>query len=448
MLWENRDNIQKKSILGGLISLALPVVISNLFMMVFEIVDMFWVGRLGKRAVAALSTGSFYVWMLRALALTIAVGALAMVSRRSGERNKKLLVETAGYAVAVTFFFTIILLLILLPVSLRVSYWLGLESDIALLCEQYIIIFLSGLFFVNMMVTGEHILRGIGNTVTPMLITGFSFILNIILDPVFIFYYDLGLPGAAVATIVSQFFGCILMLGMLFKYFPGKDFLNLKIHKKSVSFYFIRMARIGLPVSFSGAMFSVIYLILTGILTTFGSAPIAAMGIGHRLEAFPYFFALGFSRATSTIVGQNLGAGKPQRARTSALVSLRLVSVVLLIVSAMFYFFGSQLCSVFISDTEVIRYGARYLKFIALFEVFMAFEVVLEGAFSGAGDTKPPFLVIFIFTLLRIPLSYFLGIYLDLGTDGVWFAISFTTFLKGVLLYMWFNKNRWMHKQV
>ena len=147
-------------------------------------------------------------------------------------------------------------------------------------------------------------------------------------------------------------------------------------------------------------------------------------------------------------MGQNLGAANPKRARATVLVSLRVVSAVLLVVSAVFYFLGPQLYSIFISNTEVIGFGVRYLKFIALFEVFLAFEVILEGAFSGAGDTKPPFLVIFIFTFLRIPLSYLLGMYFKLGTDGVWFAISFTTFLKGIVLYLWFNKNRWMNKQV
>ncbi len=448
MFWKSKDSIQKKKMLIGLISLALPVVVSNLFMMIFEIVDMFWVGRLGKRAVAALSTGSFFVWMIRALALTIAIGALAMVARRSGEKNRKALLETAGYALVVSIFFTVILLLILFPVSFRVFYWLGLDTDIALLSKEYIIIFLSGLFFVNVMVTSEHILRGIGNTVKPMLVTGFSLALNIVLDPVFIFYYDLGLPGAAVATILSQFIGCVLMLGMLFKYFPEKNFFKMKINKRLSVNYLVKMARIGLPVSFSGAMFSVIYLILTGILATFGSEPIAALGIGHRIEAFPYFFALGFSRATSTIVGQNLGAGNPERARVSVLVSLQVVSAVLLIVSFGFYFFSPQLYSIFISNAEVISYGEQYLKIIAIFEVFLAFEVILEGAFSGAGDTKPPFLIIFTFTFLRIPLSYLLGIYFNLGTDGVWFVISVTTFLKGISLYYWFSKNRWMSKKV
>ncbi len=448
MIWGKRDTIQEKSIIRGLISLALPVVVSNLFMMIFEVVDMFWVGRLGKDAVAALSSASFFVWMIRALALTIAVGTLALVARRSGEKNKKALLETAGYALVVTIIFTILLLFILLPLSLRVFYWLGLDDNIALLSQDYTVIFLSGLFFINLMVTGEHILRGIGNTVKPMLIISFSLGLNIILDPVFIFYFGFGLQGAALATIISEFIGCILMLSMLSKYFPQEKFFSLKIQQSLIRSYLIRMVKIGLPVSFSGAMFSITYLILTGILTTFGSEPIAALGIGHRLEAFPYFFTLGFSRATSTIVGQNLGAGKPERARVSVLVSLRVVSAVLLLVSFVFYFYGAQLYSVFISNNDVIRYGVHYLKFIAIFEVFLAFEVILEGVFSGSGDTKHPFLVIFLLTFLRIPLSYILGIYFKFGTDGVWFVISFTTFLKGISLYFWFGKNKWMHKQV
>lgn len=442
------ERIHKGPIFRGLISLAIPAVGSTLFIMIFEIVDMFWVGKLGNESVAALSTGSFFVWMVRAASLAIAVGSLALVSRRTGEKDRKKVLETSGYALISTVVFTVFMMLLLLPLSFNVFDWLGLDKTIAGLAEQYVQIFLGGIIFIYLMATCEHILRGAGNTVTPMIIAGFSLVLNILLDPIFIFKFNLGLKGAAYATVLSQFIGCILMLRAVMKFFKDDSFVKMKIYYRQLKHYFLSIIKIGLPVSLSEIMFSVIYLGITGIISSFGSETLSAMGIGHRIEAFPFFIALGFSRATSTMVGQNLGAGKPERAQASVMLSLRLVSGILLITSVVFYVLPEYLYGIFISDSRVIELGADYLRIIAIFEIFLAFEIILEGAFSGAGDTKPPFLIISSITLLRIPLSYLLGIVLKYGINGVWVVISFTTFFKGVLLYYWFKKGKWMKKKI
>ncbi|MCD6116540.1 MATE family efflux transporter [bacterium] len=445
---QSRDKIINRSPMSGLLFLAIPAVFSSLFYIIFEIVDMFWVGRLGAYAVAALSAGSFYVWMLRALAQTVATGALAMVARRSGEMDKQGVVKTASAAIISSVILSIITMIVFSAAAEPVFRLIGIEKSIAENATKYAQIFLSGMLFVYLMVTEEHIIRGMGNTRVPMMITGFSLLLNAGLDPIFIFHFKMGFQGAAVATVISHAVGSVLMTIALFIMLPDLKKNRYSLNRDFFKKYFFPMVKIGAPVSFSNTMFAAVYLVLAGIISHFGSDPLAAIGIGHRIESLPYFVAFGFAMGTATMVGQNLGAGQPQKAKESVFLALKLVSAILLLASVIFFFFPGYFYRFFINDIEVINYGKSYLKFIAVFEVFLALEVVLEGAFSGAGDTKPPMIIIFSLTLLRIPLAWFFSIALNLGVWAVWAVISATTFFKGILMLFWFNKGRWMEKKV
>lgn len=447
-MWQERDQIVQQPIASALKSVALPAVGSSLFYVVFEIVDMFWVGKLGAVPVAALSAASFFVWMLRALAQTVATGVLAFISRRVGENDSEGFLDTAVHAITATFVFAVLMIAVLFPFAKPLYHWIRLDPQVASLAAEYAVVFLSGLVFVYMMVTVEHILRGTGDTRTPMIIIGFSLFLNAGLDPVFIFVLNMGLKGAAVATILAHSVGCLVMLGFLLKRYPEIRRRKPSMRPTFMKRQFLPMMKIGAPIAFSGASFSVIYLFLSGIISIFGSAPLAAIGIGHRLEAFPFFVAFGFSMATATMVGQNLGAGNPKKAKQSALVTLGISSAILLLVSVIFFIYAENLYRFFISDPEVIRQGAHYLRIIAVFEVFLASEVVLEGAFSGAGDTRPPFLVVFPLTFLRIPFSYLFAVTLGFGVIAIWAVISVSTLLKGIVLFAWFMKDGWMRKQI
>ena len=445
---EDRSRVLTMPVSEAFAFLAIPAVGSTLFSILFEIVDMFWAGKLGSRPVAALSVASFFVWMLRALAQTVSTGAIAMISRRTGERDTVRLVRTAVHALTASVVFSIVVMAICFPLASRIFLWIRLDRDVAGDALSYTVAFLSGLVFVYGMTTAEHILRGMGNTRIPMLLMGFSLLLNAVLDPVFMFTFRMGLAGAAWATVFSQAVGCLLMVAAIRRVLPefsqGKPQLSVPFFRD----YFWPMVRIGSPVAMSGAGFSVIYLFLTAIISRFGSEPLAALGIGHRIEAFPFYVSFGFSLATAALVGQNLGARRFEQAKVSVHHSLRLASAILFVFSVIFFFGAKPLYGFFISDPVVIGHGVRYLRTIAVCEVFLGFEVILEGAFSGAGDTKPPFLVVFPITFLRIPLSYILGIRFGLGLQAVWGVISATTAVKGVLLWIWFRKDRWMRKAV
>jgi len=449
--WADRDKIIGQPIGKTLLRLAVPAVISTLFTVIFEIIDMFWIGKLGPVSIAALSASSFYVWMLRGLGLVIATGAIALISRRSGEKNAPSVLAVIIDTTAATFLFSLLIIAVFFPIGINVFKWIKLEPTVAAGAVDYGIVFLSGLLFVYMMMSFEFILRGIGDTRTPMIITGIALLLNALLDPVFIFYFHMGLRGAAVATILAQALGALLMAGVIFKKLPALKKMSVNrslFNMKTFLPRFRELITIGGPIGLSDAGFSMIYLMLSGIISIFGKEPLAAVGIGHRLEALPFFICLGFSMAVAPMVGQYLGAGDPEKARQSVYLSLKITSGILLLTSLFFFLFAPWLFRLFTNDAAIITHGTQYLRIVVLLEVFLAMEVVLGGAFSGAGDTGPPFFIIFPITFLRVPAAYLLAVTAGLGIKAVWWVIGTTTFFKGALLLYWFNKNRWMKKNI
>ncbi|HEX9975385.1 MAG TPA: MATE family efflux transporter, partial [bacterium] len=210
----------------------------------------------------------------------------------------------------------------------------------------------------------------------------------------------------------------------------------------------LEILRIGVPIGALGAIFSIIYIILSKNIAYFGTVPMAAISIAHRIEGVPFFIAFGFSTAVATVVGQNLGAGKPKRAEKGTRLSLFYAGSFLFFISIAFILFGKSMLGLFINDPAVIDEGYRYLFAIAMFEVFLAPEVILEGAFTGAGDTKPPFLISIPLTFLRVPLAYYFSITLNYGVVAIWWVIGFTMFLKGLAFFVWFQRGKWKEKMI
>jgi len=430
--------ITEQSIGRTLIRLAIPAVLSNLFYMVFEVADMFWVGRLGGEAVAALSSASFFIWMLRALGLTIATGALAIISQKVGAHLGKIPKQTIRSARISALIFGLLITGPALFFSHLIFTWMNLSDSLAGLASGYSSIFSLGLVFVVTMQNTEHIIRGMGNTHTPMLVTGIALALNIALDPLFMFTFNMGLNGAALATILSQTIGALLM--EYARYRLSRKLPDSEIRRHHFRVLEMRqLMRIGAPMAFSTAMFSLIYLLLAAIIARFGEAPLAAIGIGHRIEAIPYFVTMGFAMAAATLVGQNLGARRLDRAKKSALACLLIASGLMLIFSLLMILYAEPLYKLFIADSIIIRHGGSYLRIVALFELFLAFELIFEGAFSGAGDTQGPMWLVFGGTFLRLPIAYLFAVHWDMGVIAVWWSIALTTALKGSALAVLFK---------
>lgn len=442
-------DLTTEKITRSIFFLAWPVVATMFLQTTFAIADAFWVGKLGAVSLAAVISSAFMIWIIYSLSSVISTGVVAMVSRFVGAKDE----ASASYVSEQAIFFSVLSALALSSVGIltakQVFLLMGTEPEVTNLGAIYLRITYAGTIFFFLIDTFGAVFRASGDTKTPLRVALFTVGLNIILDPILIFgwlgFPELGTTGAALATFISQGIGTLIFF-VLLKRKSLKFQLRLK-PKLDFSMIF-RLIKIGIPTSVSGILFSVVYLFINKITASFGTEAIAALGIGNRVESVSYLTCFGFSIASSTLVGQNLGAKKPQRAEKSAWTTVGIVVLITGFISLMFLAFPKYISSFFISDPKVINIAIGYLRILALSQVFMGLEIVLEGSFAGAGNTVPPMIVSVPGSVIRIPLAYLLAFPLGAGVNGVWWSITLTSIVKGTALALWFKKGGWKKKKI
>ena len=428
-----------------ILTLAVPAVLQTVVRSLFIIVDAYWVGKMGSAQLAALTVATFLVWGILALGETIAVGTNSLVAQTIGAKDFGMSKKISLYNVVNTFIYSQALGFVLIPVLPLFYFIINLAPGQSLLVSEYLITLLLGLPCIILLSTITAVFRGYGDTKTPFYLLVFAIALNFVLAPMFIFGFKfipaLGIKGAALSTLVSYFAGFIIgyiilrrreMIDFLSKYKP-----DIKIIKETL--------KIGLPIALNGVGFSLIYVFVSRFVSDYGTTGFAALGIGHRSESLAYQMSVGFSLSTAILVGHNIGAGKPDRAETLAWKSLGLCSLVMLVYSVLLFIFSREIAQIFTTDSSVIEAASNYNKIAAFVLVFSAAEVVLSGAFSGAGDTLPTFLFGFPLNFLRIPLSPLFAMWF--GLTGIWFAICLTVIIKGVAIAFWFRRGKWKTKK-
>ena len=430
--------------------LAIPAILSLLFIMLFNVVDAWWVGKLGADGLAGVSAASFIFWALESLSTIASTGVNALVARQVGAGQMSRIKYTAGRGVLLAVLLGLFFGGLTIGLMPHLMTFMGLQGAVRLAAQHYLTIICAGLFILFASLSAEAVFRGIGDTRTPLKITSAALLLNALLDPFFIFgigpFPRLEAAGAALATVLAH----VITLALFFFILKRRGIplaIRWPLFRPPSRRILTRILHIGSPIALSGLMFSITYVFLTRIITRFGPEPLAAIGLGHRIEGLAYFTSVGFSVAASTLVGQNVGAEDFRRAEKSAWMSLRYAAAVVLAFSILFLTAAEPLIRFFIDHPAVIREGATYLRIIAIFEVFLAFELVLEGAFSGAGHSLPPMLVSVPLTWLRIPLAAWLAGPVGLASSGIWWAISLTTAVKGVTIGLWFKQGTWKRRR-
>jgi Na+-driven multidrug efflux pump len=473
---DNRELIVSGSLRRAIFSLAGPAVASMLMQAAFGIVDMIWVGKLGPSALAALSTGGFLIWSVFAITHMIAVGITSMTARFVGADLYDEAKYIAGQGLILSVIISFVVMNIGLNGSEAVFGIMETAPDVTELGLQYLRIIFLGIPTIFLFFAMNSVYRGFGDTKTPMLILFISVVSNIILDPFLIFGWGpfpaMGVEGAALATVICRGLGLLVGISILLK----RSMLSIRLPEEKrgeeieedtageqkqeagISLklgggvldtgIFWRMVVIGAPTSISGFLFCMVYILLTRFTTDFGTEAVAALGIGHKAESVSYMSTVGFAMAASTIVGQNLGAGNPDRAAKGAWMSLLWVSHITLFCGLMFVLVPEAIVGIFNKDPLVMEAGKNYLIILALSQVFMGAEIVFEGAFSGAGDTIPPMLIATPLSIARIPLAYWLAFHVGMGVSGIWWSISVTSILKGILLLLWFLRGKWKEKTI
>ncbi len=421
--------------------LAMPAVGSMLVLSGFGLVDAYWVGKTGPAAVAAMSAASYFLWSMHSLVSLVDVGTHAHVARRAGERDWPRVGSAAMEGLALCLPVSLASMAAFMALADRAFAFMGASGDVAALAREYFDITVLGLpVTLAYMVTGA-IFRGTGDTRTPLFILLSSFLLNAVLDPILIRGWGplprMGLAGAALATVGSQALGVI----------PGILILArrglLGDRRPALTIRSFSILRIGLPTFVQGFMFCAVYVCLVRFIMPYGVQGLAALGVGHKLEGLNYMVAVGFGQAVASLVGQSLGARDPRRAERGTWLATGLVSAFALLLAVVFASVPGSLVGLFVDDPATIAAGTTYLRIVAISQVPMVVHVVLSGAFSGAGDTLPPMILSVALMVMRIPLAYLLAGTGGGGLESIYWAISLTTVLEGVLASAWFLAGRW-----
>jgi putative MATE family efflux protein len=435
----------------SLMLLAIPMVLETLMESLFAVVDVFFVARLGADAVATVGFTESMLYIIYAIAMGLGIGATALVARRIGERDPDGAARTAvqsillGVVVAAVIGITGITLA---PTFLRS---LGASAEVLRVGTTYTRIVLGGNLVVVMLYMINAIFRGAGDAAIAMRVLWFANFMNIVLGPCFIFglgpFPELGVTGAAVATTIGRGCGVIYQFTLL-----ARRSGRFVITRRHLGFEFDVMRRVWRLST--AAMFQIMvattsWLGLMRILSSFGSTAIAGNTIGIRIIMFALLPSWGLGNAAATMVGQGLGAQKPERAERAAWMAAFYNMIFLGIVGLLFILFAERIVHVFTADPQVAGYATSCLRTISYGFLFYAYGMVLTNALNGAGDTwTPTWINLGCFWCFELPLAYVLAHYAGLGPYGVFWAsaIAFSTL---AFVSAWvFTRGKWKKKIV
>jgi putative MATE family efflux protein len=439
-------------ILKSLITLSVPIIFANILQTAYQLVDTFWVGRLGHEAVAAVSLSFPFIFLLISLGGGLAIAGTILVAQYHGKGEKRSVDHIASQTLLMMFVVSIILSVIGYFSSAGLMTLMGAEADVFNDAVSYLQISFLGLVFMFSYFVYQSLMRGVGDVKTPMYLVLATVLLNLVFDPLFIFGYGpipgYGVSGAAIATIATQGIASVVGISMLFS---GR--YGVQVHVKDLrpdTELIKKMFRLGFPSSIEQSTRSLALAVLTLLVASFGTITIAAYGIGSRVLSFVIIPALGLSMATSTLVGQNMGAGKIERAARITKVSSWIGFISLTLAGIVIFLLAEPLSSFFIpGETEAIRSSTTFIRIMALTFGFIGVQQVLTGAFRGAGDTLIA-MVLAIVTLwmLQFPLSYVLSQHTPLAEEGIWWAFPVTNILAAVISIAYFRKGNWKEHRV
>jgi putative MATE family efflux protein len=432
------------------LGLAWPVFLTRLVHTLFHLANLAWVGHLGPAAIAAVTTSIYVFWTYHSLAQLLAIGAASLIARHVGGGDRTRAAATAGQAVFASFLLGTLLLLLGVFGAAPLFELVTTDAEVRAAGIDYIRIVALAAPATFVFFAAESIYRGDGDTKTPMRVLLVTLALNIALDPFFILgigpFPKLGVAGAAFVTMGVQWLGAAIYLVLFLRHrapFP----LRALFARFRPRWPVIRsLAAIGAPITVIGILFSVVYLWLAKVAAGYGTPIMAALGIVNRIEGLSFLTAAGFSVAATTLVGQNVGARQLDRADRLARRARTWSVWVTLAYGVLFLVLPEPLLRLFTDDPIVIERGALFLRIVALAQPFQGAEIALEGALAGAGDTRPAMLIAVPLSLIRIPLIVLLAGPLGLGAVAIWWTITATAILRGVLLEAWFRTGRWRRR--
>ncbi|HYI01872.1 MATE family efflux transporter [Hyalangium sp.] len=426
--------------------LSVPMVLETVLESVFAVVDVFVVGRLGADAVATVGLTEALITIIYAVAMGLSIGATAMVARRIGEKDKEQAARTAVQAIGLG-------LLLGLPISIAGALFarplLELMGGSPWVLEHgvgYTQVMLASMVSVVLLFLINAIFRGAGDAAISMRVLWLANLLNIILAPCLVFgwgpFPELGVLGAGVATTLGRSAGVLFQLFWLVR---GSGHLRLRWEhlrlEPRTMLTMLRLSGLGMLQAFVG-MSS--WVVLVRIVSTFGSAATAGYTIAMRIIIFALLPSWGLGNAAATLVGQSLGAKKPERGEQAVWTAARYNVVFLGSIGLLFILVAKPLIGAFTQDAEAAAYGVECLRIVSAGFLFYAFGMVLEQAFNGAGDTLTPTLInLGCFWVLELPLAWVLANTLQMGPTGAFLSITVSYCILAVVSVWLFRQGKW-----
>jgi len=435
----------------AILLLAVPMVLEMLMESVFAVVDVFFVARLGASAVATVGLTESLLTLIYTVAVGLSIGATAMVARRTGERDPEGAARTAVQVIALGLIMGLLLGLCGILLAPRLLRVMGASPEVISTGVNYTRVMLGGNVVIMLLFLINAVFRGAGDAAIAMRVLWLANLINIVLGPCLIFglgpFPELGVTGAAVATTIGRGIGALFAFSRLLQ--PGGRIALTRRHFKLEPAVMIRLLRLSASGAFQVFIGMASWIGLIRILSSFGSDALAGYTIGIRIILFALLPSWGMSNAAATLVGQSLGAGKPDRAERAVWRAGFYNMCFLGAIGLVFVLLAGPIINLFTHDPAVVPYGVACLRTVACGFLFYAYGMVITQSFNGAGDTWTPTVInLFVFWLWEIPLAYVLAIILGFGPRGVFLAITIAFSTLAVISATIFRKGRWKARVV
>jgi putative MATE family efflux protein len=449
------NELTEGELIGPMVRLAWPMVVIQLLQVAYNLADTFWLGRLSADAVGAISLAFPLIFLLISVGGGFTAAGSILVAQHRGAGGDTAAGLVAGQTIAFVGLVATALgiaghflaepLLSLLPTDPETA-----EAVVPPAIE-YMEVFLLGVpalfgFFVFV-----SLMRGYGNTRTPMRIMAVSVAINVVLDPLLIFgwwvFPPMGIVGAAVATVAARAVATVLGFYVLFRTDVGPDIALDDLRPRSEQVR--RIVDLGVPTALEQSSTAFALVVMTVLVASFPPAVVAAYGLGNRLISLVFLPAIGLGQAVDTVVGQNLGADRPDRAERATYLAVKLVAAVMVGVAVVVALFPDPIVTVFLPPgteraTETIEYARSYLRISSIAYVFMGMRHVVLGGFRGAGNTRTALAFsLLTFAGLRVPATYLLAFVLDLGATGIWLGVAVGDVIGALAALAWFSRGTW-----
>lgn len=424
-------------ILSKLLLVAIPVMGTQLMQMSYNLVDMLWVGRLGSDAISASGAAGLYMWLSVAFMLIGSVGAGIGVSQSIGRGDKEACQDYAQTALWINIALGIAFMLAMIVFCKQmVAFFNFSEDSVVQYAETYLSIAALSipLTYITAVLSGTF--NALGRTRIAFRCNACGIILNMVLDPILIFVFNLGIAGAAIATAFSQAFVCVLII-IAIKYNKNKPFPQFRIFKLPSIEKAKQIVKWTVPICLESLFFTFLVMVTSRLEASFGSDAMAMSRVGSQLESLTWMIGGGFGAAFTTFVGQNFGAEQQSRIKHGVRLSAGAMALYGLFVTVILAVFGKYLFALFLPDPILVQRSVLYLRILSICQIPMCLEAVSSGAFKGSGRTVPPSVVSTVSNILRVPLTYLLS-YTSLGLIGVWLGITISSVIKGLWSLSWY----------